>query len=283
MPLLIRIQTAMTPSSASKSTVIWPWLTLAAIAGTFVVNVLSNIYPLNGMNIGDISNTQFADVLITPANYAFAIWGVIYLGLFGFGIYQLLPAQRSRPMLNAIRPWVIAACVTQIAWVYLFLARFFWGSVVAMLAILLSLIMVYLRCSKTREGAAEENLERRSKGDRWLVKVPFSVYLGWISVATVVNIATALYSVGWTGGGVAPELWTVIMLIISGGIALVLLWRRYDVAFAGVLIWAAVAIALRHATIPLIAWSAWAVAIALGVVIAVSTFIPLGASSQHRA
>lgn len=272
----------MTPSSASKSVLLLPWLTLAAIVGTFGVNVLSNIYPLNGVNIGDISNTEFADVLITPANYAFAIWGVIYLGLFGFGIYQLLPAQRSRESLNVIRPWVIAACIAQIAWVYLFLARFFWGSVLAMLAILASLIMVYLRCARL-SSSAENRVERRSRGDRWLVTIPFSVYLGWISVATVVNVATALYSVGWTGGGLAPEIWTVVMLAISGAIALVLLWRQGDTAFAGVLIWAAVAIALRHTTIPVIAWSAWAVAIGLGIVVAVSTFIPLGRSSQHRA
>jgi hypothetical protein len=264
----------MTPSPASnKSTLFLPWLTLAAIVSTFVVNVLSNIYPLNGMNIGDISNTEFADVLITPANYAFAIWGVIYLGLFGFGIYQLLPAQRSREPLNTIRAWVIVACVAQIAWVYLFLMRFFWGSVVAMLAILISLIGVYLQ---------RPQLER-SRGDRWLIKVPFSIYLGWISVATVVNVATALYSVNWTGGGISPQIWTVAMLVVSGAIALILLWQRYDIAFAGVLIWAAVAIALRHTTFPLIAWSAWAVAIGLGIVVAISTFLPLGSSSQHRA
>ncbi|MBF2079443.1 MAG: tryptophan-rich sensory protein [Synechococcales cyanobacterium T60_A2020_003] len=254
----------MISTPSPKSSILMPWLTLAAIVGTFIVNVLSNIYPLNGMSIGELSNTMFADVLITPANYAFAIWGVIYLGLFAFGTYQVAPAQRSNSTLTPIRPWVIAACVAQIVWVYLFLSRLFVGSLVAMIAILVSLIMVYLQCQRA---------ERLTRADRQLMNLPFSIYLGWISVATVVNGAIALYSVGWTGGGLAPAVWTAVMLVVSGAIALVLLCQYRDIAFPGVVIWAAVAIALRQAAIPTIAWTAWGVAIGLGLAIAVSTLI----------
>src|SRR5919199_6186904 len=75
-------------------------LNLLAIFAAFAVNVLANVAPINGLSIGEISNTFFKEVLITPANYAFAIWGVIYLGLITFGVYQVLPAQRQNPSLR---------------------------------------------------------------------------------------------------------------------------------------------------------------------------------------
>jgi hypothetical protein len=263
----------MTFSSSSNSCSWMPGLTLVAILATFGVNLLSNIYPIGGMSIGEIANTEFAGVLITPANYAFAIWGLIYLGLFGFGIFQLLPAERRSAGLRLIRPWVIAACIAQIAWVYLFLSRLFWGSVIAMAVILISLIAIYLQRPRAL---------RSTRAERWLLDVPFSIYLGWISVATIVNVATALYSVDWMGGGLAPELWTVALLLISGAIALTLLWQRQDMAFAGVVIWAIVAIAIRQESVPVIAWTAWGVALALAIVIALAAFIPMGRSPEGK-
>lgn len=223
------------------------WLTVFAILGAFGVNALSNIRPLNGQNIGQISNTQFADVLITPANYAFAIWGVIYLGLIGFGVYQFLPPPKQHPRLHTISYLLVLSCVAQSIWVYLFLARWFVGSVVAMAVILLGLIGAYQRLGVARLPSWQ---------DRWLLRIPFSIYLGWISVATVVNAAIALYSVAWNGWGLAPELWTVLMLAVSTGLGMILLLQRRDLAFALVLVWALLAIAVKRAAIPSIAVSA---------------------------
>ncbi|MDX2243021.1 MAG: tryptophan-rich sensory protein [Leptolyngbyaceae cyanobacterium bins.302] len=223
------------------------FLTLLAILGSFAVNVISNIRPLNGQNIGAISNTQFANVLITPANYAFAIWGVIYLGLIGFGVYQFLPVQKQHPRLKIISYLLVLACVAQAVWVYLFLARFFALSVLAMVAILLCLIGVYWQLGYDRSPSPQ---------DRWLLRIPFSTYLGWISVATVVNVALALYSVGWNGWGITPEVWTVLMLIIATGLGVMLLRQRQDIAYALVLVWAFVAIAVKRIDIPLISISA---------------------------
>lgn len=80
----------------------------------------------------EISNTLFKNVLIIPANYAFAIWGLIYLGLFAFGIYQALPNQRDEPDLRKTGYLLMIACVAQSIWVYLFLSRLFALSVIAM-------------------------------------------------------------------------------------------------------------------------------------------------------
>lgn len=230
-------------------------LTVFAVLGSFAVNAWSNISPPNGVTIGEISNTRFADVLITPANYAFAIWGVIYLGLIGFSIYQFLPPQKQHSQLRTISYWLVGACVAQAIWVLLFLFNLFGWSVLAMLAILLCLIGAYWQLG----------LRDRSPNwqERWLLRIPFSVYLGWISVATVVNVALALYDAGWNGWGISPEIWTVVMLVISSALAIAILIQRRDTAFSLVIIWALIAIAVKRSSIPLIAISAVILAIAL--------------------
>jgi uncharacterized membrane protein YqjE len=99
--------------------------TLAAIISAFVINVVSNVFPLNGLGIGEISNTLFKNVFIIPANYAFAIWGLIYLGLFAFGIYQFLPSQKDDSDLRNTGYLLVIASIAQSIWVYLFLSRLF--------------------------------------------------------------------------------------------------------------------------------------------------------------
>lgn len=222
-------------------------LTVLAILGSFIVNALSNLRPLNGQSIGEISNTQFANVLVTPANYAFVIWGVIYLGLICFCVYQFLLPRQQHPNLNAVSYLVVLASVAQAVWVYLFLERLFAWSVLAMLAILLCLIGAYGQLGYDRSPTPQ---------DRWLLRVPLSTYLGWISVATIVNVALALYNAGWNGWGLSAEVWTVLMLIVSTGIGITLLLKRRDIAFALVMVWAFIAITVKRSTIPAIALSA---------------------------
>jgi len=212
--------------------------TLTAIIGAFLINVLSNIYPLNGVRIGDISNTLFANVLIIPANYAFAIWGLIYLGLFALGIYQVLPNQRHDVDLRQTGYLLVIASVAQSIWVYLFLSRLFGLSVIAMLLILLPLIAAYLRLGIGKQ--------RMSQMKKWCVHFPISIYLGWISVATIVNVASWLYSQGWNGWGISAQLWTAMMLVVAFVIAAVIVIQRRDFAYTGVTVWALVAIALKQ-------------------------------------
>lgn len=234
-----------------------PIATLIAILATLTVNILSNFFPPEGLNIGEIANTILQGVQITPANYAFAIWGLIYLGLIAYGIYQLLPTQRGNPTIQRVDSLLIIACIAQIAWVYLFTLRLFWLSVVAMLGILLSLIGAYLQL---RVGK-----ERVSRGQKWLVHTPFSIYLGWISVATIVNIASALYISSWDGWGISAAGWTAIMLIVGAIIGAIVAIQRADIAFTLVFIWAYVAIAIRQLDDPAI----WITAVVAAIILAV--------------
>jgi hypothetical protein len=242
-------------SQDSKGERLRPVITLAAILGAIAINTISNALPLNGINIGTLSNTLFSPVKILPANYAFAIWGLIYIGLLAFGIYQIQPAQRHNPRLQRTGYLLVVACVAQCLWIYLFLARLFPLSTIAMLGILVPLIMMYRRL-----GIAQQPVSRQV---RWLVDIPISIYLGWISVATIVNVAIALYSANWDGWGLSPSVWTVIIMAVSATIAALVLIQRRDVAYPLVIVWALVAIAIRQASALLIAGTGILLAIAL--------------------
>ncbi|HEY9832389.1 MAG TPA: tryptophan-rich sensory protein [Stenomitos sp.] len=231
------------------------FLNLAAILAAFGMNVWANISPLNGLTIGAISNTFFQEVLIVPANYAFAIWGLIYLGLLSFGVYQVQPTQAQNPSLQRMGYLLVMACLAQIAWVLVFQYQWFTLSLLAMLGILLALIGVYRRVGI--------GTNRVSRLEKWLVHIPLSIYLAWISVATIVNVALTLYSLGWNGWGINSQLWTAIALVAGGVIAAIITMGHRDIAFVLVFVWAFVAIAVRQANILLIATTAGGLAIAL--------------------
>ncbi|MEO1375694.1 MAG: tryptophan-rich sensory protein [Cyanobacteria bacterium J06635_10] len=228
----------MQQSNSNSGDILRQLVTFAAVIIAFLVNVLSNIFPLNGLTIGEISNTFFKNVLIIPASYAFAIWGLIYLGLFAFAIYQVLPSQRENPNLRQTAYLLTIALVAQSIWVYLFLSRFFIASVFAMLLILVPLIAMYLRLEIGNTPA--------SRAEKWFVRYPISIYLGWISVATIVNIASALDINNWNGLNISAEIWTAIMVIIATVLAAIALLQRQDIAYSGVTLWALIAIAIKH-------------------------------------
>ncbi|MFB2924136.1 tryptophan-rich sensory protein [Aerosakkonema funiforme] len=250
-----------TYTNRSDSDRIRQWANLIAILAAFGINIYSNLFPPNGRTIGEISNTLFKNVLIIPANYAFAIWGLIYLGLISFAIYQFLPAQRQDPYLRRSGYFLVMASLAQIVWVFVFEYELFARSLLAMLAILLPLIGIYLEL-----GIAKRRVSRNQK---WLVQVPLSIYLGWISVATIVNVAIALYSLGWNGGGISPQIWTAIVMVVAGAIAATIKVTRDDFAFPLVIVWALVAIAVRQANQPLISFTAVILALALGLLVLV--------------
>jgi hypothetical protein len=229
--------------------------TLAAVLGSIAINTLSNIFPLNGVSVGNLSNTLFASVQIIPANYAFAIWGLIYIGLIAFGIYQLQPSQRENPRLQHSGYLLAIACIAQCAWIYLFLGRLFPLSNLAMLGILVPLLVLYQRL--------EIGQERVSRQERWFIHLPISIYLGWISVASIVNVAIGLHSLNWDGWGIDSSVWTVMMMTIASFIAAVVSLQRRDTAYVLVIVWALVAIAIRQANTPLIMVTGWVLAIVL--------------------
>ena len=228
--------------------IIRQWVNVATLLATVVVNGLANALPLNGQETGEISD-RFA-IYFVPAGYVFSIWGVIYLGLIAFTIYQLLPSQRENPRLRSIGYWFAVANLANAIWVFLWHYNVFSLTLVAMLVLLASLLVIYLRLNIGRV--------KTSTTERWLVDIPFSVYLGWITVATIANVTQLLYWVGWNGWGIAPDVWAAIMLLVAVVVAGAMSWTRGDVAYLLVLVWAFIGIAVKHAGVALVATVAWA-------------------------
>lgn len=222
-------------------------INVLAVLATIVVNVLANALPLNGQTTGEISD-RFR-VYFVPAGYVFSIWGLIYAGLVAFAIYQALPTQRGNPLLRRIGYLFALSCVANVAWIFLWHYELFLLTLVAMLALLLLLIAIYLRVGIGRA--------RVSTTEKWCIHIPFSIYLGWITVATIANVTAVLDYVRWSGWGISPEAWTVIMLIAGTAIASAVSLTRADVAYMLVIVWAFTGIAVKHAGIPLVAVTAW--------------------------
>lgn len=227
---------------------------LLAILATITVNALANILPINGLNTGAISD-RFS-IFFVPAGYVFSIWGLIYLLLVAYAVYQALPALRENARLRAIGAWVLSASAANIAWIFLWHYQVFPLTLLAMLALLGSLIVIYLKLGTGRG-------RRDPLAFRLLAQLPFSVYLGWIIVATIANVTQLLNYLGWDGGPLAPQVWTVIMLAAAVVIAGLIAFTRRDAACLLVLVWAFAGIAVKFPAVPLVATTAWAAAAAV--------------------
>lgn len=209
-------------------------------------NILANALPINNLTTGEISDSF--PVLFVPAGYVFSIWGVIYLGIVAFMVYQALPAQRENPRLRRAGYWFALGSVANSIWIFLWHYQQFALSLVAMLVLLASLILSYLRLDIGRVSARG--------AEKWAINAPFSIYLGWITVATVANVTVVLYDAGWNGFGLAPQTWAVIMLIVATVVAALVIFTRRDVAYSVVIIWAFVGIVVKQAAEPSVAITA---------------------------
>lgn len=197
-----------------------------------IINGLANILPLNGYTTGGV--TKNIPSLFTPAAYVFAIWGVIYLSSLGFVIYQSRPAQADNQRLKRIGPWFIIVNLSNSAWIFFWHYRLFGLSQVAMLSLLTSLIIIYIRL-----GVGQQTVSWKEK---LFVDMPFSIYLGWISVATIANTGILLIVNNWNTFGIAPEIWAVIVLLVGTALGIAMTLLRREVAYPLVIIWSFIGI-----------------------------------------
>ena len=237
-------------------------LVFIAAFATIIVNIIANVLPLNGLNTGEISD-RF-QIFFVPAGYVFSIWGVIYIGLIAYAIYQVLPAQRENSRLQSIGYIFILSCLANITWLFLWHYEVFNFTLLAMLVLLLSLIAIYLRLDIGRSEV--------SRVEKWAVHVPFSIYLGWITVATIANTTQLLYYLGWSGWGISAETWTVIMLAAGVIISALMSITRADVAYSLVLVWAYIGIAMKHGETPIVSTSA---VVAAGLILVILIFVSI--------
>ncbi len=222
------------------------WVNIAATLVVIVMNALANALPIAGRNTGEISDMY--PVVFVPAGYVFSIWGLIYLGLIAFTIYQAMPAQRDNPLIERIGYLYAVNCAANALWIIFWHNLIMPVTVLLMLVILGTLIAIYLRL-----GVGKGSVPSR---DRWAVQIPFSTYLGWISVATIANITVWLYDAGWNGFGISGAAWTVLLLIIAAGLGLAMSYLRRDLAYNLVLVWAFIGIAVKQADLRSVVFTA---------------------------
>jgi benzodiazapine receptor len=222
--------------SNSGKAVLLQSLNVLAFAVTVIVNVLASSLALNGRTTAEVSDLY--PTLVTPAGYVFSIWGLIYVLLLVFVVFQALPSQREKPFLKQINVLFVLSGVFNVAWLFLWHYDQIVLSVALMFGLLATLIAIYLRLGIGRSKVSWK--ERAS------VHLPFSVYLGWITVASIANVASALVSIQWNGFGLANDTWAVLVIAVALLITLAVIATRRDVAYSLVIVWALVGIVVNQ-------------------------------------
>ena len=195
----------------SSNTRFFKILNAIGVVGTVVVNTLANTLPINGLNTGELSDMY--PNLFTPAGYVFSIWGVIYLLLLAFTYYQFSSRSKDEGYIEKIGYLFIVSCLANIAWIFLWHYLYVEVSLIAMFILLGSLIGIYLKLDIGRSEASQD--EKR------FVHLPFSVYLGWITVAPIANVTAALVKNGYTELFLGAQTWTALMIVIAVALTLI--------------------------------------------------------------
>lgn len=225
------------------------WGVLALFVITILMNYLSQSILFDGQTIGTVSDKY--STLITPAGYAFSIWGLIYLTLGAYVYYQTFQANPAHKIFDRIAPPLILNLIANSLWLVAFQSEFIALSVVFMLVILATLIIITIQWGK------DQSLPARLKAK---LRIPFSLYLGWISVATIVNLSVLAKYTDWNVLGLSEPTWVVIMTTVGATLAIFVLLATRDVVYPLVLVWAYIAIAVAQPDnqLILIAALAWA-------------------------
>jgi hypothetical protein len=224
-----------------KPSVIIKILVVVSFLAMVTVNALANILPINGIGTGAVSDSY--PNLFAPAGITFAIWGLIYILLGAYTLYHLGLFRGKNITANAgfldkIGLYFILSSIANTIWIFSWHYRIIWLSMFLMLVILICLILV----------AQTSGKEELSTKEKHFVKLPFSVYFGWITVATIANATTLLVSIGWDGFGISEPIWTAVIIAVGLIIATVTMLKYKTIAYGLVIVWAYIGILLKHTT-----------------------------------
>lgn len=217
------------------------WSITSLVVVTYVLmillNGLANVIPINGVTTGEVSDAYFD--LFAPATVTFSIWGLIYLLLAGYTLFQLGLFQEDRGAARAelfrrIGLFFAISSVANALWIIAWHYQFIGVSLLLIIIVLGCLYMI----STIVEG------QKFSVKEKVLIQLPFRVYFGWITVATIANFVTFLVSIGWTG--IATQFWTAAMLLLGLAIGIAVIKKFRDLAYGLVLIWAYSGILIKH-------------------------------------
>lgn len=209
------------------------------------VNYLSNELPINGNTAGELSD-RYVNYFV-PAGLTFAIWGVIYSWLLVFIAFQILSffnenlAKKVNPVIEKIGWIFIISCILNVSWLLAWHYEFVGLSVLIMLSFLS--LLLYLNF-KIGVGVSKIN-----SLEKWISHAPFSIYVGWISIATIANVTALLVNIEWNGFGITPLNWAKIMILIGTIISVLVLLKRNAVFYGLVVVWAFYGIYIKRSQI----------------------------------
>jgi len=208
-----------------------------AYIAMIIVNYLANALPIGGITTGEASD-NFVN-LFTPAGITFSIWGIIYLLLLGYTIYQFnikTKSEEQEKVFIKINKLFILTSLANVTWIFAWHYRIIWLSLLIMLAFLVLLIKI----ANIINAKKYENL------NSLFVRLPFSIYFGWITIATIANVIVFLQSINWNGFGISEQIWTIIILLIGATIGITRMLKDKNIYYGLVLIWAYAGIWLKH-------------------------------------
>ena len=241
---------------------------VVAVIAALIMNSLVNILPLNRVTTGQVSDSY--PNLFTPPGYVFSVWSVIYALAIIFMIYQARPSQRKEPYLAQIGFLYLIGAVANVSWLFVF--QYSYGvpqllvvTLIPMIVLLLCLLAIYQRL-----GIGKREVSRNQK---LAVDLSISVYLGWISLAIIANIASVLNVLIPSIPMPTQALWTALVIIVALIITVLMIWTRRDFAFGLVVIWASIGIALNRIAIPLIFATSIAAAAIVAILVILTPFL----------
>lgn len=211
---------------------------LAYIIMVFI-NFLANSLPINNRSTGAISNDY--PNLFAPAGLTFSIWGLIYLMLAGYVLYQFISFgikrdQKKEQILKKISLLFIATSIANISWIFAWHYDFIGLSVIIMAVLLVLLIKIAdILC-----------FEKMTSTEKIFLSAPFSLYFGWITVAAIANMTVFLVSLGWKGFGISEVVWTSIILLVGSLIGILRMNKDKNIIYGLVFIWAYLGILIKH-------------------------------------
>ena len=201
--------------------------------GMIIVNFLANALPINNRSTGEISDL-YAN-LFAPAGLTFSIWGLIYLLLGVYIIYQFINKEKES-LFAKINQLFILTSIANISWILAWHYDYIGLSVLIMAFLLFLLIKIADIC----------RLEKFTIVEKFFVLAPFSIYFGWITVATIANITVFLVSLGWNGFGISDFIWTILILLVGALIGILRALKDKNIIYLSVFIWAYLGILLKH-------------------------------------
>lgn len=228
------------------------FISLLALVIFFILYYLTSSGRMGDNPVGQTGS--YNSPLIVPAGYAFSIWGLIYTGLIAFPLFQLFKKTEKLKEWNQVRFWYTLNIIGNGLWLVFASYNWLWTTVIIIAFMLFTLYKIN-----------ELLIEIRTKGGKvnfWAERLVFSLYFAWITLATALNISAALHFYQWDGLGISDLTWALIILPIVAVVAGIVFWKYRDAGYASVVVWAFIALVVRHFTeLPVLAYLSIAVAV----------------------